>query len=61
MPATFTEDFQNIAFGVILMPIVIPWGFVYRHTSGSRQPVGVDWYGSANSPSRQPVISLIKL
>src|SRR5947207_15371092 len=31
MPATFTEDFQNIAFGVILMPIVIPWGYVYRH------------------------------
>ena len=31
MPATFTEDFQNIAFGVILMPIVMPWGYVYRH------------------------------
>jgi hypothetical protein len=31
MPATFTEDFQNIAFGVILMPIVIPWSYVYRH------------------------------
>ena len=31
MPATFTEDFQNIAVGVILMPIVIPWGYVYRH------------------------------
>jgi hypothetical protein len=31
MPATFTEDFQNIAFGVILMPIVIPWGYVYRN------------------------------
>ena len=31
MPPTFTEDFQNIAFGVILMPIVIPWGYVYRH------------------------------
>jgi len=31
MPATFTEDFQNIAFGVILMPIVIPWGYVWRH------------------------------
>ena len=31
MPPTFTEDFQNIAFGVILMPIVIPWGYVFRH------------------------------
>ena len=31
MPATFTEDFQNIAVGVILMPIVIPWGYVWRH------------------------------
>ena len=31
MPPTFTEDFQNIAVGVILMPIVIPWGYVYRH------------------------------
>jgi hypothetical protein len=31
MPETFTEDFQNIAFGVILMPIVIPWGYVYRN------------------------------
>jgi len=31
MPETFTEDFQNIAFGVIMMPIVIPWGYVYRY------------------------------
>jgi hypothetical protein len=31
MPATFTEDFQNIVFGVILMPIVIPWRYVWRH------------------------------
>jgi hypothetical protein len=31
MPATFAEDFQNIAVGVILLPIVIPWGYVYRH------------------------------
>jgi len=31
MPETFAEDFQAIAFGVILMPIVIPWGYVYRH------------------------------
>ena len=31
MPASFTEDFQNIALGVILMPIVIPWGYVWHH------------------------------
>jgi len=31
MPATFGEDFEAIAMGVILMPIVIPWGYVYRH------------------------------
>ena len=30
MPTTFSEDFQSIALGVILMPIVIPWGYVYR-------------------------------
>ncbi|MGZ5216776.1 MAG: hypothetical protein ACXWKD_11515 [Caldimonas sp.] len=28
---TFAEDFRAIAAGVILMPIVIPWGYVYRH------------------------------
>ncbi len=31
LPPTFTEDFTAIAAGVILMPIVIPWGYVYRH------------------------------
>ena len=31
MPETFSEDFRNIAFGVILMPLVIPWGYVYRY------------------------------
>ncbi len=31
VPPTFAGDFQAIAFGVILMPIVIPWGYVYRH------------------------------
>ena len=30
LPPTFSGDFQAIAFGVILMPIVIPWGYVYR-------------------------------
>ena len=31
LPPTFVEDFQAIAMGVILMPLVIPWGYVYRH------------------------------
>jgi hypothetical protein len=31
MPETFAEDFQNIVLGVVLMPIVIPWGYAYRH------------------------------
>lgn len=31
VPPTFAGDFQAIAAGVILMPIVIPWGYVYRH------------------------------
>jgi hypothetical protein len=30
LPPTFAEDFTAIAAGVILMPIVIPWGYVYR-------------------------------
>ena len=31
LPPTFAEDFVNILSGVILMPLVIPWGYVYRH------------------------------
>ncbi|HMA21596.1 MAG TPA: hypothetical protein VKO87_12390 [Gemmatimonadaceae bacterium] len=31
LPPTFAEDFKAIAAGVILMPIVIPWRYVYRH------------------------------
>lgn len=30
-PPTFAEDFFNIALGVILMPLVIPWPYVWRH------------------------------
>ena len=30
-PPTFAEDFFNIAFGVMVMPLVIPWGYVWRH------------------------------
>lgn len=39
LPPTFAEDFFNIGLGVILMPLVIPWGYVYRHyvkQSGAR-------------------------
>ncbi|HEX4736894.1 MAG TPA: hypothetical protein VH331_04960 [Allosphingosinicella sp.] len=31
LPPTFAEDCFNIGLGVILMPLVIPWGYVYRH------------------------------
>ena len=31
LPPTFAEDMFNIAMGVILMPLVIPWGYVWRH------------------------------
>ena len=31
LPPTFAEDFFNISFGVILMPLVIPWPYVWRH------------------------------
>jgi hypothetical protein len=31
LPPTFAEDFFNISLGVVLMPLVIPWGYVYRH------------------------------
>jgi hypothetical protein len=30
-PPTFAEDFFAIALGVILMPLVIPWGYVWDH------------------------------
>jgi hypothetical protein len=30
-PPTFADDFFSIAFGVILMPLVIPWPYVWRH------------------------------
>jgi hypothetical protein len=31
VPPTFAEDFTAIAMGAVLMPLVIPWGYVYRH------------------------------
>lgn len=30
-PATFADDFPAITFGIVLMPLVIPWGYVWRH------------------------------
>ena len=30
LPPTFAEDFKAIVFGVVVMPIVIPWVYVYR-------------------------------
>ncbi len=39
LPPTFADDFQAILAGVILMPLVIPWGYVYRRyvrTAGDR-------------------------
>jgi hypothetical protein len=39
VPDTFAEDFKAILAGVILMPLVIPWGYVYHHyvkASGDR-------------------------
>jgi len=30
-PPTFAEDFFNIALGVIVVPLVIPWTYVWRH------------------------------
>jgi len=40
MPPTFAEDAFNIGLGVILMPLVIPWGYVIRRYI--RQP-GARW------------------
>jgi len=31
LPPTFAEDSFNIGFGIILMPLVIPWSYVWRH------------------------------
>jgi len=30
-PPTFADDFFAITLGVVLVPIVIPWGYVWRH------------------------------
>jgi hypothetical protein len=30
-PPSFAEDFFNIAFGVIVVPLVFPWAYAWRH------------------------------
>ena len=30
LPPTFAEDMFNIGFGIVLMPLVIPWPYVWR-------------------------------
>jgi hypothetical protein len=44
LPPTFADDFFNIGFGVILMPLVIPWGYVWRRYF--RRP-GTPWTRTA--------------
>ena len=39
VPPTFGDDFMPITVGVVVMPFVIPWAYVWRHylkTSGDR-------------------------
>jgi hypothetical protein len=31
MPPTFADDFPAIVFGVILMPLILPWGYIWRN------------------------------
>ena len=31
LPPTFNDDFPSISFGVVIMPLVIPWGYVWQH------------------------------
>ena len=41
-PPTFADDFPAIAAGVILLPLVIPWGYVWRHyVERPERPVAV--------------------
>jgi hypothetical protein len=30
-PPTFGDDYMPITVGVVIMPFVIPWGYVWRH------------------------------
>jgi hypothetical protein len=51
VPATFGEDFTAILAGVILMPLVIPWGYVFRRYF--KQPAE-PWRSSAASKNEAP-------
>jgi hypothetical protein len=31
LPPTFGDDFIPITFGVVIMPLIIPWGYVWRN------------------------------
>lgn len=31
LPPTFGDDFMPITFGVVIMPLVVPWGYVWRN------------------------------
>lgn len=35
-PPTFADDFFNIALGVILVPLVLPWPWLWRHYARAR-------------------------
>ena len=37
-PQTWPVDFKAITAGVILTPLVIPWGYVYRHYAKTPGP-----------------------
>lgn len=41
-PSTFTDDFAAIGFGVVLMPLVLPWPYIWR--SFVKAP-GEPWQG----------------
>jgi hypothetical protein len=31
IPPTFGDDFPAITVGVVIMPFVLPWGYIWRH------------------------------
>ena len=45
-PPTFAEDFFNIALGVIVVPLVMPWAYVWRHYVTQR---GDRWTAGPNA------------
>jgi hypothetical protein len=45
-PPTFAEDFFNIALGVIVVPLVMPWAYVWRHYVTQR---GDRWTAGASA------------